>query len=106
METASTTPSTHEPPKKKLLTPRGVVEYVVERKGTTSRISGLSSFAHSQRVWVRGYDERGLKVFEETVGYIDARSTGPRSRARYVLERAERLAEVLNAAEQAKRAVH
>jgi hypothetical protein len=56
---------------------------------TAPRQASPTKWARSQRVWIRILDQDTSHVVEQwTVGFIDARYTGPRSRAHRTLEAA------------------
>ena len=57
----------------------------------------FSKWGSPARVWVRHYDPTGKKVGQETLGFCDARHTGPRSHAGRLIERAKKQAQALAA---------
>src|SRR5260370_13680306 len=59
---------------------------------TAWRKASLTKWARAQRVWIRILDQDSGHVVEQwTVGFIDARNTGPRSRAHRILEAARHI---------------
>lgn len=56
-----------------------MINYKIEVKASNRTVAQIGKWAKPGRIWVRGYDEAGLRVSQEHVGFVDLRSQGPAS---------------------------
>lgn len=68
-----------------------MIHYKIEIKSSNMRAARMGKFAFPGRVWVRGYNEQGEKVEQYSVGFVDLRYTGPRSKYAHVYAEAQAL---------------
>ncbi|WP_374556051.1 hypothetical protein [Aquitalea pelogenes] len=68
-----------------------MIHYKIEIKSSNKYAANMGKFGHPGRIWVRGYNEQGEKVEQYSVGFVDLRYTGPRSKHARVYAEAQAL---------------
>lgn len=71
-------------------------KYRVEIKCSNKSQCGFGKFGHPGRIWIRGYNSDGVKVYQEHIAFIDKRYLGPTSDAGRQLVIAHERAKALN----------
>ncbi len=66
--------------------------FKIEVKCSNHATARLGSWSFPGRIWIRGYDNAGKRVSECTIGFVDLRNKGPKSRYYAIYRKAERWA--------------
>lgn len=69
-----------------------MLKYVVEVKCSNHSTARLGGWCFPGRIWVRGYGESKKPVYEKTIGFVDKRYQGEKSRYHRVYRAATRWA--------------